>query len=94
MIKAGVSDKRPGFLIKAGVFDKRPGFLIKAGVFENGRGFLKMTSFDMTSFFKINVIVPFLKNISRKTTRIKQTNKFKNDILFINMYVTINNKNI
>ena len=50
--------------------------------------------FVMTSFSNINVIGEFLKNISRKTTRIKQTNKFKNDILFINMYVTINDNKI
>ena len=50
--------------------------------------------FVMPSFLRINVIGEFLKNISRKTTRIKQTNKFKNDILFIKMYMSTNNKNL
>ena len=90
----GVFENGRGFLKMTGVFENGRGFLKMTGVFENGRGFLKMTSFAMTSFLKINVIGEFLKNISRKTTRIKQTNKFKNDILFINVYVTINNKNI
>ena len=43
--------------------------------------------FVMTSFLKLNVIGEFLKNISRKTTRIKQTNKFKNDILYKNEHI-------
>ena len=50
--------------------------------------------FVMTSFFKINVIIgQFLKNTGiyyEKTTRIKQTNKFKNDILFIKMHILKN----
>ena len=61
--------KGTGFL-KTRLFGKRPGFL-------NDRGFLKMTSFAMTSFLKINFTGEFLKNkfyrgISKKyPTRIK-----------------------
>ena len=50
--------------------------------------------FVMASFFKINVIVgQFLKNAGiyyEKTTKIEQTNKFKNDILFIKMHILKN----